>query len=115
MVPRKCRLGRKADLTHEAVQLLSGARLVPVPWRDVSIDDNCVARTRSTRKVEPEDQADRADDHQDQPDGLEIDVVDLVVDRKPQDRTHGQQEERGANSHGVPNAPSRLSQTNLDE
>jgi hypothetical protein len=56
---------------------------------------------RAVGEDECEHEADHADDHEDQPDGLDVDAHERRGDREVEDRAHGDQEERGSESHAA--------------
>src|SRR5215212_6519915 len=56
-------------------------------------------------------QTDDADDHQDQPDGRDLEARDVRVDGEVEDRADRDQEEGGSDAHGVIVSPAVRTQT----
>ena len=56
-------------------------------------------------QVETEDEPDNADHHQDDPDGVDVDALDVRRHGELEDRAHGDQEQGGADGHATVDRP----------
>src|SRR5215210_4604781 len=81
--------------SRTAPSVLARERLVPARGAFVVIGAIALHEHHEQR----DHQADDADDHQDQPHGLELDPGNARVDRVTQNRARGDQEKRHSDSH----------------